>query len=301
MDGSAPGVDVLMKSVAITIPSRNNFEALPLCIESLLKFTDYPRHKIIVYDDASMFLQDGEQRPNLMDLGYLRACRDKGWLELIEGKEQKRHGGALNALLNERCKDEFDYAVVMDGDIQIKTHGWIQDLIRQCDKDPLNLGVCEWKGKGYYPRGYRPEGYLFCIGLINLALYRAWGRCDWSTLEADRRQEPYLSYFASLYPPEDNANFRHYSKDGSYVEFDRDKVIFDPSNTIAMKLVFDNPAGYRIVPEPPGFRHRYIHHIHAGGWLDPNNETIGGEAKRGRDEMLAKIKSEWRWLKGTAD
>ena len=91
-----------MKSASVLISNHNNFEMIELCIESVRKFTDYP-HKIIVYDDASAYVQDGKKLPNEHDLNYLRACRDKGWITLIEGEKQIHHGGALNVLLTEAC------------------------------------------------------------------------------------------------------------------------------------------------------------------------------------------------------
>jgi len=287
-----------MRSIAICVSNWNNFEAIQLCIESVRKFTDYGNYKIIVYDDDSRYLQGGEQLPNMIDKEYLYSCQDRGWIELIEGKKQVRHGGALNILLNERCRDEFDYAVPMDGDIQIKGYGWIQSLLRAFEKDPDKIiGVCDLHGKGYWPRGFRPASYLYCIGLINMHLYNDMGKCDWAISELDRRVEPYLSEFADLYPPEDNANFRLYSSDGSYNGFDRDKVVLDPGCTIYFKLRFDNPKGYYIVPWPIDFRSKWTHHVHASAWMDPNNETRGGLAKQMRDTKRAAILPELKRLR----
>lgn len=269
-----------MKSVAICISNWNNFEAIELCVESVRKFTDYPAHRVIAYDDFSTVGgPTGERVRNEHDLSYLRACRDKGWIELIEGTANVYHGGALNVLLNERCRDEFDYAVPLDGDVQIRGTGWLQALLADCRKSPDILGVCYRKGKGFWPAGYALESYLYCIGLIDLALYRDIGRVDWSIESMDRRQEPYLSYFAELYPPERNANFHLCMTEPCYKNFDRDKVIFDPGNTIADKLLFENPKGYRIVPWPAGFERLWTHHVHSSAWMDPANIAVGGKSR----------------------
>jgi hypothetical protein len=222
---------------------------------------------------------EGERVRNEHDLAYLRTCRDKGWIELIEGMATLHHGGALNVLLNDRCRDEFDYAVPLDGDVQIKGAGWLQALIAECQRAPDILGVCDRKSKGFWPAGYALESYLYCIGLIDLALYRDLGRVDWSIASADRREEPYLSHFAELYPPEKNANFRLSITEPCFSGFDRDKVIFDPGNTIAAKLLFENPKGYRIVPWPSGFERLWTHHTHASAWMDPANIAMGGKPK----------------------
>lgn len=286
-------------SVAICISNWNNFEAVQLCVESVRKFTDHDNHRIIVYDDDSRYLQDGERRPNEIDLGYLRSCQDKGWIELIEGEQQLGHGGALNVLLNERCRDEFDYAVPLDGDVQILRTGWLQALLAACQKDANILGVCDLHDKGYFPRGFRPGSYLYCIGLIDMAKYREMGRVDWSYDQADRRAEPYLSYFADLYPPESNPVFKLYQAqpNGGYEAFDRDAVILDPGCTIFFKVLWENPAGYRIVPWPPGFRQYWHHHVHASAWMDPNNETQGGTAKKMRDARRSAILPELKRLR----
>ena len=287
-----------MKSASILISNYNCFEMIELCIESVRKFTDYPDYKIIVYDDASAYVQDGKVLPNEHDLNYLRQCRDKGWIEFIEGEKQVHHGGALNALVNDAC--DTDYAAILDGDIQIKGHGWLTSLIKHCQQDRLNMGVCKFKDSGYWPSGYRPGSYLYCMGLLDMVHYRDGMQVDWNVRYRDRRQEPFLTEFAPYYPPEENRMFtevymKHHSY--TYAEFDRDLVILDPGCTIYMKVKHDNPKGYKIVSEPPYFNQKYRHWIHCSTWLNPN-QVPGGPAAERRETMLSGIRKELAELRG---
>jgi len=285
-----------MKNVAIVIPNRNGYNALPLCIESIRARTDYP-HKIIVYDDFSSYKENGQINRNLIDLEYLRECRDKGWIELHEGEKGIGHGGALNFLLNERCKDEFDYAAILDGDLYITESGWLEAMIDEAEKDEMTLAVCDHKAKGYCPGGYRPALYFFWFGLIKLSVYRDDMQVDWSQRRADRREEPYLSEFADLYPPEKNECWNLYMSRGWDRDyFDRDLVKFDPGCTFDIKLKYYNPKGYKAVPVPGKARRAYVHYVHCSYYLDPHNKLEGRDARR-RDEKILSIKTELEKLR----
>lgn len=289
-----------MKNVAIVIPNRNGYKALPLCIESIRARTEYP-HKIIVYDDNSSYKENGQVKQNLVDLDYLRKCKDKGWIELYEGKKAVKHGGALNFLLNERCKDEFDYAMVVDNDLHIIESGWLRAMIEEAEKDEMILAVCDHKAKGYCPGGYRPALYFFWFGLINLSAYRDGMQVDWSQRKADRREEPYKTEFADLYPPEKNELWQFYMKNGNKqlwnkVTFDRNLVKFDPGCTFDIKLKYFNPKGYKAVPVPGIARIAYVHYEHCSHFLDPHNKLEGKDAMK-RDEKISSIKAELERLR----
>lgn len=285
-----------MKSVAIVIPNRNGYDALPLCIESIRARTKYP-HKIIVYDDFSSYRANGKTNRNLTDLEYLRACRDKEWIELHEGERPVGHGGALNFLLNARCKDEFDYAAVIDADICITQSGWLSAMIEEAEKHWQILAVCDLKAKGYCPKGFRPALYLFWFGLIKLDAYRDGMQVDWSQKRADRREEPYLSEFADLYPPEKNKYWQHYVKRGwDKSQFGKDRVVFDPGCCFYIKVRFSNPKNYRVISVPHSARQSYIHYEGCSRWLDPHNELTGHNANE-RNKRIASIRTEMEKLK----
>jgi glycosyltransferase involved in cell wall biosynthesis len=113
-----------MKSVTICITSFQSGDAVALCIESVRKFTAYP-HEIAVIDDASdPVLYAG-------DLDYLRSCRDKGWIRLIENETRRNHGPSLSRLLDTVTTD---LAMVIDCDVQILSGGWLEAMVAEQER-----------------------------------------------------------------------------------------------------------------------------------------------------------------------
>lgn len=246
-----------LQPIEILIPNYNGREALTLCLKSLKRYTPEP-HRVKVYDDFSS--EDEVER--------LYEARSAGLIDdLNVGLLHLGHGQALNSLLN-RC--ESDRAVIVDNDIHFLRSGWLPALLA-----PLRaktIVVCDEKAKGYWPRGFRPPMFLFWLGAINMEVYSEEMSVDWSAEEADRREEPWASYFSDLFPPEDNAIFKDYVSRGGYGEFDRDKVVFDPGCHLRCRMIFDNPKGYGYEPLPPAVRGMFHHWGHAQSWLDPANE-----------------------------
>ena len=256
-----------MKSTEILIPNYSGREALECCIESIRANTgveDGP-YKIIVYNDG------------FSDLDYLHRCADRGWVSLIEEADPpESHGGKLNRLLHAYC--HADYAVLMDNDVWIKARGWLRGLIRAVEAAPDILGVCNRKPKGYFEEGYRPPQYFAHFMILKMAAYNDGMQVDWGLHHASRLDEPYLSLFADLYPPETNPLFlsmtRALAKDGWSLErFNTipDQVLFDPGSHLAVKVKCENPKGYRVVDWPPDVVDRFYHWTRASAWLDPEN------------------------------
>jgi len=223
-----------MKTVSILIPNYNSFEAIQLCIESIRKHTHYP-HRIIVYNDRCL---------NGIDTEYLESCLEKGWIhELYAGKRQQTHGGSLNILINEKCKS--DYAAIIDCDIWIKQGGWLEDLINEIEKDPMNLAVVDYKDGGYaFDGGYRTAFYLFWFGLINMRNYNDGMQTDWMLSVEDRTKEPYLSEFADIYPPETNNYFMTLFRAGHFpykniADWPRNRVVNDPGSQLYDEAIRD--------------------------------------------------------------
>jgi len=282
-----------MRSVSILIPNRNSFEAVQLCIESIRLHTEYPNYKIVVYDDYSVYPQDGTMQPNPVDLPYLRACAEKGWITLIEGKEHKRHGGALNILVNEVC--DTDYAVVCDCDIWIKARGWLADLIRFAERDPKILIVCNQKRAGYTIQGYRSGMFTLWFGLINMRAYRDGMQVDWNVRFGDRREEPYKSEVAHLHPAEQNATFQMYLEKRGWKreKFDPNKVCNDPGSMLYLKWKYDNPKGYQAVHVPFHIEAKYKHFSHISLLPYPSPLTDkSGQAWARREAIMSEIKQE---------
>lgn len=246
-----------MKTCSILISNYNSFEAVQLCIESIRKYTRYP-NRIIVYNDRCI---------NGVDSVYLKGCLEKGWIhELYAGDVQQTHGGSLNILINDKCKT--DYAAIIDCDIWIKQDRWLEDLINEIEKDPMTLAVVDYKAGGYaFDGGYRTAFYLFWFGLINMQNYNDGMKVDWMLSVEDRRKAPYTSEFAGLYPPEKNDYFMMLFNKGhlpikTVEEWPRDRVVNDPGAQLYVKVKYDNPKGYKVVPLPNQTRRKFHHFEH---------------------------------------
>lgn len=265
-----------MKTCSILISNHNSFEAIQLCVESVKKYTQHP-HKIIVFDDASI---------NEIDLEYLREAKRKGMIhELIEGKKQITHGGALNILINEIC--DTDYAAILDCDIQIKNYNWLQDLIDLASRDPKILAICDFKREGIGAFAYRTGFYTFWFGLLNMTAYKDDMQVDWLLRKADRNKEPYKSIF------------NEWSDKPKPKNFNEDVVHNDPGCHLWLKITYNNPKGYKHVCVPDYIFAKYHHFGHISLISIPN-PTHSDQVRINRETRFAQIKSELARLRCAA-
>jgi len=244
-----------MKEVSILISNRDSFEAIQLTIESVRKFTQYP-HKIIVFDDRSR---------NDVDLPYLRDAQDKGWIDLHENNTQVpvTHGGSLNILINQLC--DTDYAFIMDCDVMIKQKGWLTDIMNEALKDEKVLAVVDTKPKGYTWKGFISPVYHFWFGLLNMKAYNDGMKTCWVNNVEDASQEPYKSLFADLVDVENNPDFMALVRQGKrdLKIWNKDIVSHDCGSQLWIKVAYNNPKEYRVVPLPKGLNEKYHHFGHA--------------------------------------
>lgn len=227
-----------MKDIAILIPNYNSFEAVQLCVESVRKYTKYP-YQMIVYDSGS---------DNKYDLEYLRKIRRNGWIELIEAYKFKKHGEALNFLLNERCKSEFDYAVVMDDDIYIKEEGWLEGMLKEAEKEKV-LAVCDHREDWHY---YHTDIYEVWFSIFDLKAYRDDMQIDWNVSYGDLREEPYKSMKEGKIPLE-------VAVPQAEPWPPPHLIVNDVGAKLLVKILTENPKGYEVVPLPEEVRRKYKH------------------------------------------
>ena len=276
------------KPCSILISNRNSFEAIQLCVESVRRYTDTPR--ITVYDDCST---------NGVDIEYLRKANEQGWLELIEGHKLGHykedfdkprcgyyaiffHGRALN-ILTASCTTR--YAVILDCDVQILAPGWLDALIAPMTENPLALGVCDIWPKWIHDRYYVMPTYKFYFGALDMERYWDGMAVDWIPRAMDRREEPMLSLFAEWYPVKKHYPGRNLPK------FEEDLVRGDPGSPIWLKLTYDNPKGYKILPWPVVARKACRHFTH--GAINGDGFTyVDGEEARLKNKKFLKIRSE---------
>jgi hypothetical protein len=239
-----------MKPVSLLVSNYNSGYAIQLLVESVRRFTPAGDYRLIVYNDLCK---------NGIDDTYLRGCRDRGWLTLYEnpGDTALGYQVVVNRLLHEICDTER--AVLMDCDIQIKGHGWLDDLMRPMD-DPSVLAVCDSRGEAICGRGWCSGFYRFWFGGLNMTAYRDGMVVDWGFSEGDRREWPYSEMFKGL----ESTDFREKLVPG----FDDNKVFDDPGSQLWNKIHYVNPKGYRVVPIPVELHKKFYHHGHISFFYD---------------------------------
>ena len=264
-----------MKTVSILIPNRNSREALKLTIESIRFYTDYP-YKIIVYDDCST---------NDIDIPYLKKAESKGWLKLYQGENRVGHGGVLNELINKIC--DTDYAVVMDSDTEIKGHSWVKDFLSVVNSDVI--AVVDIIDRRTTWKGYNIPVCDFSFGFLNMELYRDNMDVDWRVMAGgtDRRQQPYKSIFADIYPP-DRAKLDP--------RFDENFVSIDPGGKFWLRAHHGNPKGYKMLDMPAALKPKYHHHGHIS-YISVLEDTFTERVKQGREAKFRIINKQLEELR----
>ena len=128
-----------MKTVEILIPNFNSGEAIELTIETIRKFAGYP-FTMTVRDDATWSTPDSSVRlfEGYNDLEYLRAERDAGRINLIEGETRIMHGAGV-AIMLDQC--QADLAMIIDCDMQFIAHGWLAEMVALQEKTNAALIV----------------------------------------------------------------------------------------------------------------------------------------------------------------
>lgn len=124
---------VVLPNVDIIIPTRNGFEVLDRCLESLFKLTHYPRMKVTVIDNGSddirviNLLQDYKERKLIDVLRY-----DKAF-----------NFSAINNFAVENTS--ADYLLFLNNDIEIIRADWLDELLRQGCRDEIGaVGAMLW-------------------------------------------------------------------------------------------------------------------------------------------------------------
>lgn len=266
-----------MNPISILISNRDSYEAIQLCVESIRRYTRYP-HRIIVFDDRSR---------NDVDLPYLLDVQEKGWIELHRNKGDfpLTHGGSLNVLINQIC--DTDYAIILDCDVMIKKEGWLEDFMNETIKDSKTLAVVDMIPKGYTWKGFRTPIYHFWFGLLNMRAYNDGMRVNWVNNVEDASQEPYKSLFAELGDAENNNYFMSLVNQGKVdlEKWDKTIVSNDSGAQLWLKVTYDNPKKYRVIPLPRGLHEKHRHFGH-GAIIG----TMAHSDEKSYDAEMARLK-----------
>jgi glycosyltransferase involved in cell wall biosynthesis len=239
-----------MNPVSILVSNYNSGDAIQLLVESIRRYTPEGAYKLIVYNDICK---------NGIDDKYLQGCRDRGWLTLFENTGEKALGyqTIVNRLLHDICDTEK--AVLMDCDIQIKAHGWLEDMARLLE-EPSVLAACDYRDDAICGRGWCSGFYRFWFGGLNMTAYRDGMHVDWGFSEGDRREWPYCEMFKKI---------EHVGFPEKYVPgFDDNKVFNDPGSQLWLKTHFYNPKKYRVLDIPQYLTNKFHHYGHVSFFYD---------------------------------
>lgn len=225
-----------MKSCSILISSWCGHKATELCIESILKRTNYNPYKIIVCDSSP---EDSKERK------YLRKQRDKGNIELLENKGRISHEKALNKLLS-YCKTEL--ACMLDSDNEVLDGNWLKILANKIQNNK-DLGV------GYLLQGdnrpnqsffFAPEFHPSCI-FLNMSIYKEIrDKNDWHAMKITMKDYKQKSKLHEMDSQEINYWFKN-------CNLNRTTVEYDVGGIFAEKIMWRNPKKFKMYSLPLNF------------------------------------------------
>ncbi|HWA65344.1 MAG TPA: hypothetical protein VG899_03125 [Mycobacteriales bacterium] len=109
--------------VWVAIASKDTRRFTQLACVSAMRTAGQPIH-LVVGDCAST---DGS-------LEWLRAQHAAGWLQLVEGPADRRHGQWIDTF-RQMCPER--HLIVLDSDLRCRRHGWVDMVLRHLDDAAL--------------------------------------------------------------------------------------------------------------------------------------------------------------------
>lgn len=136
-------------SVAIIIPTKNQFELLRKCVGSLRKRTSYHNYQIVLVDNASDCPKALAYLSQLESSGAARVLRDSGPFNF-----SRLNNGAVREV-------ESEFIVLLNNDIEIIEPAWLTDMVATAMQG--DVGVVG--AKLHYPDGsIQHAGIVLGIG-----------------------------------------------------------------------------------------------------------------------------------------
>jgi len=247
----------MIRECSILISNWRGKEAVALTIESILKRTDYPAFKIIVYDSSGKGSQDRQ---------YLRIQEELGNIILLTHETHTLHDNAIPILL-EHCDTEL--AVIMDSDVTINKNGrdWLR-FMSNIINGPKMLGVARHKDKGimrdrktYIAPAFQP----FCM-MLNMPVFRK--------IEKDIHWKHQV---VKIKDYKGSHVFREFRENFNY-------VFGDVGFSLAEKILFDNKEGLVMYPLPI-----LIYPVRITHW--------GGISSLANHPEHPRVKTKWMFIK----
>jgi glycosyltransferase involved in cell wall biosynthesis len=222
----------MTKSCSILISSFHGGEATELCLESILKRTEYEPYKIVVFDSTGK--DSGERK-------YLSKLEVEGRIGLLTHEERQSHGQAITALLKQ-C--DTDFACLFDSDMEVLNGDWMSILVDQMTSSK-DLGVARFiSARVHYTDLLAPFFDSFCM-VLNMNLYRQF-KWDayWENEQKKLEDYSYKSIFDSIEKPQNFSGFVYCDTEWRFTE----------------KLLYENENGFVMKGLPPGFLGNSVYH-----------------------------------------
>ncbi|MFT7005925.1 MAG: GT2 family glycosyltransferase [Colwellia sp.] len=135
-------IPVIQPLVSIIIPTKNGFELVKQCVDSVYKLTDYTNFEILLIDNQS---DDSEA------LDYFQQLVTENKVRLLT-YDQPFNYSAINNYAVTQAKGEI--VVLMNNDIEILSRGWLTEMVSHCLRDDIGcVGA-----KLYYPNNTIQHG-----------------------------------------------------------------------------------------------------------------------------------------------
>ena len=122
-----------LPTVDVIIPTRNGFDVLSCCLESLFKLTQYPRMRVTVVDNGS----DDVRVLNLLD-----DYKDKKLIDVLHYDRPFNFSAINNFAVS---KTTADHLLFLNNDIEAIRPDWLEEMVRHACREKIGaVGPMLW-------------------------------------------------------------------------------------------------------------------------------------------------------------
>ncbi len=114
--------------VSIIIPTKDNFELISQCVDSILANTSYPYFEVVLVDTGSTDKRVYQY--------YEKIMKDNSQIKLVEWKGAFNFSGACNLGAK---KSAGEYLLFLNNDTEVKSSDWIQGLLEHAQRKDVGM------------------------------------------------------------------------------------------------------------------------------------------------------------------
>ena len=114
--------------VSIIIPTKNNYDLIKQCVDSIIDRTTYPNFEIFLVDTGST-----DER---VALYYEKLLKENDNITVVEWSKPFNFSGACNLGAK---KSRGEYLLFLNNDTEVITGGWIQGLLGHAQRDHVGM------------------------------------------------------------------------------------------------------------------------------------------------------------------